>query len=187
MQPALLALCIVGCVALAGDVYALRAKTMDTPQVHISSFEVVGIEARTTNAREMTADGVIGPMWARVAQEKLLEKIPGKLSSDVIALYFDYESNKDGAYTYLLGVKVSSANSLPPEFARHKVPAGAYAEYRDAGASAAKVTVGLWQKVWSLEASHTLRRAYRTDFEIHPATSPNGAESRVSLYVGLRD
>ena len=38
----------------------------------IEGFTVVGIEARTDNAREMTGAGVIGKQWARFVGENLL-------------------------------------------------------------------------------------------------------------------
>ena len=40
------------------------------------AFAVIGPSARTSNRREVTADGVIGPAWARFFQESLLTKIP---------------------------------------------------------------------------------------------------------------
>ncbi len=155
---------------------------MKIPETHLDSFEVVGIEARTTNASEASANGVIGPMWARLARESLLDRIPNRASSDIVALYTDYESNKDGAYTYLLGTKVSSAKELPPGFSSRRVPAGRYAEFRGGGTPAPKIVLELWQKVWALEESHELNRAYQTDFEVH--TSSGGT---VELYIGTKD
>ena len=101
------------------------------------------------------------------------------MGSDILVLYTDYESNKDGAYTYVLGAKVSSANELPPGFTSHKVPAGSYAEFRGGGTPAPKIVLELWQKVWALEDAKELNRAYKTDFEVHTASG-----GTVELYIG---
>ncbi|MDQ2712414.1 MAG: effector binding domain-containing protein [Acidobacteriota bacterium] len=155
---------------------------MKIPEVHFDSFEIVGIEARTTNAREATPSGVIGAMWARLGKERFLDRIPHRVDSDILVLFTDYESNKDGAYTYVLGTKVSSAKELPVGFVSYKVPAGSYAEFKGAGTQPAKVVLELWQKVWALANSKELNRAYKTDFEVHAASG-----GRVQLYIGLKD
>ena len=99
-------LAIIATTFVSVGIYSLVASPMSAPNVQIGSFEVVGLEARTTNAREMTPNGVIGPMWARVGRENLLDGVPHRVGSDVVVLYTDYESDKNGAYTYILGTKV---------------------------------------------------------------------------------
>jgi hypothetical protein len=90
----------------------------------IDEVQVIGIETRTSNAKEMTAEGVIGKQWARLTKEGLLARIPNKLDSAIVALYTDYESDKDGAYTFVLGARVSSAARVPEGMVMRKIPAG---------------------------------------------------------------
>ncbi len=119
---------IAACATLLG-LYSAMADQMDAPKVHNESFEVVGIEARTTNAQEMSGKGMIPKLWGRFMQENLLEKIPNRVGSDVIVLNTDYQSDKNGEYTYVLGAKVSSTADVPPGMTIHRVPAGEYAKF----------------------------------------------------------
>ncbi len=162
--------------------YSAMADQMDAPKVHNESFEVVGIEARTTNAQEMSGKGTIPKLWGRFMQESLLEKIPDRAGSDVIVLNTDYQSDKNGEYTYVLGVKVSSTHNVPLGMTIHKVPAGEYAKF-SAEEKSPSAVVGVWQRIWSLEESGQLMRAYHTDYEVHH-NSQNKAS--VDVYIGLK-
>ena len=72
----------------------------------VESFLVLGIEARTTNNRETSGQGAIGPLWGRLTKDALLERIPNRVDDRIIAVYSDYENDRDGEYSYLLGAKV---------------------------------------------------------------------------------
>src|ERR1700761_2438916 len=107
----------------------LAAEDINMVKLHVDSFTVVGIEARTSNAREMAGEQVIGKMWARMRDEHLLDQIQHRVDSRVVALYTDYESDKDGAYTYVLGAKVSSDKDIPRGMVARKIPSGNYAMF----------------------------------------------------------
>src|SRR5881398_3650506 len=51
--------------------------------VEIAGFTVVGIEARTNNAKEATADGIIGRLWHRFIDEAMADRIPDKAGSSL--------------------------------------------------------------------------------------------------------
>ncbi len=68
----------------------LKDASMNPKVVKQDGFTVIGISARTSNEKEMTAQGVIGPMWGRLYKENVLEKIPNKADSKIVAVYTDY-------------------------------------------------------------------------------------------------
>jgi predicted transcriptional regulator YdeE len=156
------------------------ANQMNVTKLRRDSFEVVGIEGRTTNAREMGPGGLIPQMWTQLGKEHLLEKIPHRLGSDTIVLYTDYESDKDGAYTYVLGAKVSEAENVPAGMVARSVPAGEYAAFVSEDRSPQSV-VSVWQRIWKLEDSKELRRAYKTDVELHKP------DKSLEVYVGVKE
>jgi predicted transcriptional regulator YdeE len=145
----------------------------------IESFQVVGIEARTTNNREMSGQGAIGPLWGRLTKESLLKRIPNRMDDRIIAVYSDYENGKDGEYSYLLGARVNQAKDVPNGMASREVEAGEYAIFTATGEPAAEMIVGIWKQIWALESAKKLARAYRTDFEVY---SP---DTWVEVYAGL--
>lgn len=173
---------VLGLAALAGG------DEMNMAKLHVDSFSVVGIEARTTNAREMAGEGAIANLWTRLRGENLLNEIPNRVDSRVVAVYTDYASDKDGPYTYLLGAKVSSAKDIPPGMVSRKVESGTYAMFTAQGGPPAQMVVDLWKRIWSLEKPQQIRRAYKTDFEVHyQGLAEDPANAHVDVYVGLQD
>ena len=63
----------IALLSLLGLVASQRERAASKPKIiSESSFTVVGISARTTNAQEMSGHGVIGKMWQRFMSEKIL-------------------------------------------------------------------------------------------------------------------
>ncbi len=155
--------------------------------VEKSAFTVIGISARTTNAKEMSGHGVIGKMWQRVATERLLEKIPNRIGSDTLALYTDYESDANGAYTFVIGVEVKSVSKIPAGMVAVKVPAAKYAVFTSARGPVEKVVPETWGRIWGLsDAALGGKRAYKTDFELYDRRAADPQNALVEVYVGIK-
>lgn len=71
--------------------------------VKLDAFTIVGISARTNNAQEIAGKGIIPQQWQKFFKEGILEKIPNKASPTIYAVYTDYESDRNGEYTFLIG------------------------------------------------------------------------------------
>jgi len=149
---------------------------------HFAEFRVIGIEARTSNAREMTKDGVIGKQWERFMKEGLLARIPGKVDSAIVALYTDYASDKDGEYTYILGARVSADAAVPEGMVATTVPAGRYAVLTSERGPAMRVVPETWKRIWTA----SLERAYQTDFEVYDERAADPQNAQVDICVGVR-
>ncbi|HEX4077220.1 MAG TPA: GyrI-like domain-containing protein [Candidatus Acidoferrales bacterium] len=158
-----------------------------TPKiVEQAGFSVIGISARTTNANEMSGKGVIGQAWGRFMSEGLLSKIPNKVDANVLAVYTDYESDANGAYTFILGAKVSSADNVPPGLVAKKIPAARYAVFTSEKGPVAKVVPQTWSHIWALPRSAPGgSRAYRADFELYDRRAADPQNSQVDVYVGI--
>jgi predicted transcriptional regulator YdeE len=152
-----------------------------------TAFTVIGISSRTSNAREMTADGVIGKQWGRLMQEGLLGKIPHKADKNIVAVYTDYASDHNGEYTYLLGAKVTSDAEVPAGMVAKKIPGGRYAVFTTEKGPAAKVVPEAWMRINSLPKSAVgADRVYRADFEIYDERASDPQNSQVDVYVGIK-
>jgi len=175
------AVLIVVCAAL-GEV------TVKPRIVDVESFEVMGIEVRTNNAKEAGADGVIGKQWNRFMQEKLTNRIPNRMDDNVAAVYTDYASDANGDYTFVLGAKFrpSPETLVPKGMVVKTVPAGRYAVFTSERGPVAKVVVETWKQIWSYYQSPANgHRAYHADFELYDqhAADPNNAQ--VDIYIGV--
>jgi predicted transcriptional regulator YdeE len=151
-------------------------------------FSIIGIEARTNNAKEMNGDGVIPKQWDNFFKEGILQKIPNKTDPNIFVVYTDYASDRNGDYTYVIGAKVSDVSAVPPGMVVEKVPKGKYVVLTSAKGQVQKIVPDAWRQIWSLEDKSQLGgpRAYKTDFEVYDQRSQNPQDSQVDLYVGIK-
>ena len=120
-------------------------------------------------------------------KEDLVNKIPDKADSSIIAVYTDYESDKDGEYTYLLGAKVTSADNVPLGMVAKKIPPGRYAVSTSEKGPVGKVVAETWKRIWTLPKSEPGgNRAYVADFEIYDQRAADPQNSEVDVYVGIK-
>ena len=155
--------------------------------VEEEGFTVVGISARTSNAKEMTNAGVIGPMWGRLMQQGLLARISHKADQNIVAVYTDYASDHNGEYTYVLGARVTSDADIPEGMVAKKIPAGKFAVFTSDKGPAPKVVPELWMKINSLPKTATGgNRLYRSDFEIYDQRAADPQNLQMDAYIGIK-
>ena len=155
-------------------------------KVHQEGFSIIGIEARTLHTLEMKGEGVIGKQWQKFFQEGVQQKIANRADSDLYAVYTDYATDRNGEFTFVIGLRVNAGATVPPGMVLKNVPAGDYALITSEKGPVAKVVVAAWQQVWALEDKAQLARAYKADFELYDSRATDPQNSQVDLYVGLR-
>jgi predicted transcriptional regulator YdeE len=181
-------------IVLAMAVYAAGAlsQTKEATEVNPKAvqkdgFTVMGIAIRTSNAEQMTEARPIGKQWERLFKEGVLAAIPNKADGNILAVYSEYASGKDGEYSYLLGARVTKVENVPAGMTVKTVPAGKYAVFTSEGGPVQKVVVEMWQRVWATTKSALGGdRSYKTDFEVYDQRAQNPADAIVDLYVGVR-
>jgi predicted transcriptional regulator YdeE len=166
---------------------AKKESELNPRAVQQEGFAVVGIAVRTSNAEQMTEARPIGKQWERLFKEGVLAAIPNKADGNILALYSEYASDKDGEYTYLLGARVTKVENAPAGMVVKNVPAGRYAVFTSERGPVQKVVVEMWRRVWETPKSALGGdRAYKTDFELYDQRAKNPADSVVDLYVAVR-
>jgi predicted transcriptional regulator YdeE len=148
---------------------------------------VVGVAARTHNAAEMNGKGKIGEIWHTLLRDNLAAKIPNKLGIDLVALYTDYESDREGEYTYLLGLPVSSIKDVPPMFVAKHIPGGRYSVVVSNRGPVVQVVPEIWQRIWSMPPKELGGvRSYRADYEVYDQRAADPEKAQIEVFVGLR-
>lgn len=163
-------------------------KTIEQP-----ALTVVGISARTTNRAEMQGNGEIPKLWARWMQQNLAASVPHRTETNLLAVYTDYESDENGAYTYVVGAQVNAAAEpsakleLPEGMVAVNIPAGRYAVLTSAKGPIYEVVPAIWQRIWSLSPEQSGgQRAFRADFEVYDHRSSNPQDAEVEVHLGLK-
>jgi predicted transcriptional regulator YdeE len=155
--------------------------------VEQEGFRVVGIAVRTSNREQMTAARPIGKQWERLFKEGVLAAIPNKADGNIVAVYSEYASDKDGEYTYLLGARVRKVQSVPAGMTVENVPAGRYAVFTSERGPVEKVVVEMWRRVWETPKNALGGdRTYKADFEVYDQRAQNPTDAVVDLYVAVR-
>jgi len=157
--------------------------------VNLESFQVVGIEASTNNAKESGPDAIIGKLWQQFLSQNLLDKIPDKIDQSIIAVYTDYATDWNGEYTFILGAKIRPIPNpaLPEGMIVKIVPAGRYAVFTSERGPVAKIVVETWKQIWAYYKSPANgQRAYRADFEVFDRRAAHPNDAQVDIYVGVK-
>lgn len=160
----------------------------DEPSIRtitIPGFTVVGIQARTSNAKEATAHGIIGKQWQRFFSEGIPQNIPNRLDANFYAVYSDYASDHNGEYSFLIGAKVKNGTPAPEGMVAKQVRSGKYAVMCSDKGPFPEVVPAAWGRFYKLEAEGKLKRAYETDFELYDERAQNPQNGQVDIYVGV--
>ena len=155
-------------------------------QTNVPGFTVIGIEARTDNAKESTANGIIPKQWQKFFSEGMIGQIQNKTGSNLYAVYSDYASDHNGEYTYVVGAAVKDGTAAPSGMVVRRVPAGQYAVLTSDVGPFAKVVPAAWQRIFKLEEEGKLKRAYKTDFEIYDQRAQDPQNAQIDIYVGIK-
>jgi predicted transcriptional regulator YdeE len=176
------------CLATVRTTTPAMAAAMEPRIMELQEFSVIGIQVRTSNAKEVTGGGAIPKQWARFFSEGITDKIPNKVDSTIYAVYTNYASDYNGEYDFIIGMKVSSVSDVPRGMVAKTVPRGKYAVVASEMGPVAQVVPKAWQQVYSLDANKHLggTRAYKADFELYDQRSQNPQDSQVDLYIGLK-
>ena len=146
----------------------------------LPSFFIIGLSVRTTNENNQAVQD-IGQLWGKFLGEDVSAKIADRLSDDVYCIYTDYESDANGAYTTLLGHKVSSLDNIPEGLTGKEIPASNYHVFPSKG-KLPDIVIQTWQNIWS----SGIDRAYVADFERYKSDSAEPENAEVETYVSVK-
>ena len=152
----------------------------------LAGFTIIGIEARTTNAKEATGEGIIGKQWQKFFSEGIPQRIPNKIESNFYAVYSDYASDHKGEYSFVIGAKVREGTTPPSGMVAKRVQAGSYTVLSSEKGPFPKVVPAAWKKIFTLEDEGKLKRAYQTDFELYDERAKDPQNGQIDIYIGLK-
>lgn len=147
--------------------------------MQMESFQVIGIKTRTTNADEFAGNGKIAALWSQFYSENIMANIPGKVDYNVLAIYHDYESDANGPYSLMIGMKVAPGTTAPQGMEVLQIPTQKYEKMTSAKGPMPGVVVDLWQRVWS----SSMNRKYSQDIEVYGEKAMDPQTAEVDLYI----
>lgn len=148
------------------------------------AFNIMGIEARSSNKAEKQGAGIIAALWKRFFVEDILSKIPHKTDDAIMVLYTDYETDKDGEYTVIIGARTADLNTVPYGLTARHIRSEKRLIFLTQTGPVAQVVIHGWERIWELEDSHQLCRAYEADYEIYDSRAWDSKHAQVAIHVG---
>ena len=149
-------------------------------KVNVESFKVIGIAVRTSNQNGENARD-IGHLWHRFMSEGIMEKIPNKISQEVLSIYTNYEGDHTQPYDTILGCKVSSLEDVPIGMVGQSFEGGNYVQFIAKGDLTKGAVYQTWSEIWETD----LKRDFTADFEIYGEKAANLTDGEVAILVGL--
>lgn len=147
----------------------------------VSPIRVIGISVRTTNANGQAVMD-LGTLWNRFYSGQISAQIPDKAGNDVYAIYTDYNGDHNGAYTAIIGCRVTSLTNIPHGMTGKEIAAGPYKRYIAKG-KIPHAVIRQWQQIWS---NADLERKYTTDFEVYGSKSTADENAEVEIYISVK-
>lgn len=146
----------------------------------VEGFSFIGLPLRTENQKG-EAEVLIPLHWERFFKENILEKIPGRLDNQVLAVYTDYEREETNSYTFIIGCVVEEGAKAPEGLTALFVPEMTYAVFEAKGSFPYSL-VDTWQSI----RGSSLKRRFTTDFEVYGAKFQN-TPSQLDVYIAIDD
>lgn len=150
-------------------------------KTEIEEFKLIGLALKTKTTNENGQSGIeCGSLWQKFETGNYADKIPGKLSDEIFAVYHDYEGDHTKPFSYFIGCKVNTAAEVPPDMDSIIIPGGQYQKIIAKGIMPNCITDG-WKKVWS----SVVPRAYQMDFEVYDQRSKDWNDAEVDIYISI--
>jgi predicted transcriptional regulator YdeE len=148
---------------------------------------IAGIQIRTNNARELSGEGGIGPLWQRFFAEGFDAQISNRTSDDLYAVYSNFASDEYGDYDFLIGLPVSSVEHLPAGVTFAAIATGRYAVVTTEQGPVAEIVPGTWKEIWNMSTEELGgKRTFISDYEVYGADASDPTNAEVDIFLGLQ-
>ncbi|OIQ21654.1 MAG: AraC family transcriptional regulator [Flavobacterium sp. MedPE-SWcel] len=147
----------------------------------MDDFKIIGIATETTNANGQSFID-LEKLWGKFWGEDIQSQIPNRVSDDIYAVYTDYESDHTGKYTTIIGLPVSTLETIPEGFVGREITVGKHEKHVTKGKMPEAIGK-FWMDLW---ASGDSNRAYRADVTVHGKKYNDGDAAEVETYISIK-
>lgn len=146
-------------------------------------FKLIGLKLnkRTTNENGQSGKDC-GELWQKFKTNKIVDQIPNKVSDAIYAMYFDYESDENGTFSYFIGCKVGVDTNAPESLDELLIPQQVYQKVIATGKMPECITEA-WQRIWDAK----LNRSFGFDFERYDERTSDWENAEVDIYLSVKE
>jgi len=143
-----------------------------------AEFKLIGLRLNGKTTNNNGQSGIdCGNLWQKFERENFAERIPGKVSDEIYAVYFDYEGDANKPFSYFIGCKVkmdTDADGMDSMV----IPAGSFTKVVAKG-KMPDCVAGCWKNIWNSK----IERTYQYDFEVYDERSKDWSNAEVDIFV----
>ena len=160
---------------------------MQKANINSNEIKIIGLKIRTSTKAEFN------PLTARIAatiqkffQAGISTKIKHRANNGkIFAVYFDYESDYTGEYSYIIGEEVTEFEEVAEGLDMLTIPAQAYSKFTTDPGVMPLVVINAWQEIWQMKELEK-ERNYKADFEVYDQRAANPAQAIIDIYIGIK-
>jgi predicted transcriptional regulator YdeE len=142
-------------------------------------FRLIGLQLDRKTFNEGGQSGRdCGSLWQQFESGDFHLKIPGKVSNEICAVYFDYEGDHTRPYSYFIGCQVNSSAEVPEGMSTIVIPEGNYTRLIAHG-QMPDCVAGKWREIWD----SAIERQYTYDFEVYGEKSKDWSNATVEVFI----
>jgi predicted transcriptional regulator YdeE len=139
----------------------------------------LALKHQTTNTNGQAALDC-GNTWQEFARGNYAQRIPGKVSEAIFAVYHDYVSDYTEPYSYFIGCEVQDGTEVPSDLDSLTIPAGTYQQIKLQG-QIPNMVAEAWQEIWKSD----IKRAYRPDFAVYDERSQDWKNAEANIFLSV--
>lgn len=147
-----------------------------------------GITTRTTNAEEIGPNGRLPQLWETYHQSNIAAQVEVVDPHLIYALYTDYESDANGAYTVLVGHEIeNNAVQADTRLSQAVIPESTFMVFTSKKGAVFKVVAEAWGEIWEyFSHSPVEQRSYTGDFELYDTRGLDPDNVEVKIYIAIK-
>lgn len=150
-------------------------------KIELEETKLIGLALRTKTTNEMGQSGIdCGNLWQKFEKENYVDKIPNKLSDEILAVYYQYEGDHTKPFAYFIGCKVRNDTEVPQGLESLIIPKGTFQKINSKG-KMPDCVANTWKEIWS----SNIPRAYQADFEVYDERSKDWNNAEVDFFVSV--
>jgi len=148
----------------------------------VKAFRLIGLALKNKTSNENGRSGIdCGNLWQKFEKEDTFNKLQGKISNEIFAVYYNYEGDHTKPFSYFIGFKVSPDLNVPHGMDSIIIQDGNYQLFTAKGKMPDCIATA-WEKIWSSDIS----RAYQADFEIYGEKSKDWSNSEIEIFISVK-
>ena len=140
------------------------------------ALKIIGLKTKTGGEKAFQD---IPPHWQKFFSEKIIDKIPNKISKDIYGIYTDFENegkNNKGIYSFIIGAEVFDFKNIPEGLDKVIIPKSEYEVF--SGGNNPEQIGEKWREIW--EYNFKKQKTYILEYEKYYE------DGNIDIFIGVK-